>query len=72
MTALPIANSPSFKPVSWLGRIFGRRAGTDAPPSWEETCNRRDFVNRLMAEDPSCIGNDHGMAGMMTMYPRDF
>lgn len=73
MTDLPIATPAAFRPFTVLARLCDRFwAGGAADPGPAETCGRRDFVTRLMAEDPTCAGTEYGVTGMMTLFPRDF
>ena len=52
-----------------------RRHATRPEPMPEEIaaiCARRDFLNRVMSENAACIEGEHGMMGMMSLYPGDF
>ena len=73
MTDLPITAPAAFRPLAVLARLFDPRESRRSPDTdATETCARRDFVTRLMAEDPTCVGTEYGMTGMMTLFPRDF
>lgn len=73
MTDLTVQTTPTFRPLDWIARVFRRaEGGRRLEAAGHETCARRDFVTRLIAEDPSCVACEHGVAGMMTLFPRDF